>query len=393
MHERRQIRGKMIVFGIAFFYPLAGVTYQFLHYLCGLRRLGYDVYYVEDSERLVYDPVLNDMTDDATRNVQAVGRIFDQFGFAGRWAYRGHRGVRRCFGITENELLELYRRADGFLNVTGAQEIRDEHRQIPARLYVESDPFAAQVRVAQHDEYWIGLLDAHTHHFSFGENLGQPDCVAPIERYQWQATRQPVEMDLWLSDRPLGGKAYSTITTWSNKGNDVEYRGTVYRWTKNFAFERVMDLPCRRPRQRFCLAVTASDDVRRCLSQHGWQLHDAIDISHDIVAYRSFIERSRGEFTVAREQYVAGRTGWQSDRSVCYLAAGRPVITQDTGFGKYVPTGEGLFAFSTMDDALQALDAIESDYPRHCQAAREIAHEYFSAKKVLRHVMDRAGLG
>jgi hypothetical protein len=396
MLEPRPTRGKVIVFGIAFFYPLAGVTFQFLHYLLGLRRLGYDVYYVEDSERLVYDPTLNDSTEDAARNVGEIGRILDAFGFSGRWAYRSHYGQRPCFGMSEAALLELYRDASAFLNVTGAQELRDEHMQIPARLFVESDPFAAQVRVAQGDSYWLRLLDGHTHHFSFGENLGQPDCVAPVMRYHWQPTRQPVALDLWADDaRPASAprSSYTTITTWSNNNNDVEYQGVRYRWTKNFAFEEIIDLPQRRPREQFCLAVKASEDVRRRLTQHGWRLEDSHVISHDLDAYRRFIQQSRGEFTVARHQYVAGRTGWQSDRSVCYLAAGRPVITQDTGFGKYVPTGEGLFAYTTIEDIERALDAIESNYEGHCNAARALSREYFDAERVIGSVMDRAGLG
>jgi hypothetical protein len=396
MRELRPVRGKVIVFGIAFFYPLAGVTFQFVHYLLGLRRLGYDVYYVEDSERLVYDPILNDTTEDAARNVREIGQILDAHGFAGRWAYRSHYGQRPCYGLSDSALRELYRDADAFLNVTGAQELREEHLQIPTRLYVESDPFAAQVRVAQGDEYWLNLLGAHTHHFSFGENLGQPDCVAPVTRFQWQPTRQPVALDLWSDDAdstPASTRtSYTTITTWSNKNNDVEYQGVRYLWTKNIAFEEIIDLPRRRPRDQFCLAVKASEDVRRRLTQHGWRLEDSHVISHDLDAYRRFVVRSRGEFTVARHQYVAGRTGWQSDRSVCFLAAGRPVITQDTGFGKFVPTGEGLFAYATIEDIERALDAIESNYLGHCEAARALAREYFDAEKVIGSVMDRAGL-
>jgi hypothetical protein len=393
MHMQITPRGKVIVFGIAFFYPLAGVTFQFLHYLLGLKRLGYDVYYVEDSERRVYDPTIHDMTEDASRNIDKVGRLFDAFGFAGQWAYRTHYGDRSCYGLSESQLLALYRDADAFLNVTGGQEIRGEHAQIPVRIYVESDPFASQVRVSQQNEYWIGLLDAHTHHFSFGENLGQPDCVAPVVRYDWQPTRQPVALDLWDVDEHVDGREYTTITTWSNKGNDVEYQGKTYRWTKNLAFERMMELPVRRPREQFCLAVNASEEVKQKLTLNGWGLRDAVEISEDIDAYRHFIRSSRGEFTVARDQYVAGRTGWQSDRSVCYLAAGRPVITQDTGFGKFVPTGEGLFAFSTLDDVQRAIDAIESQYARHCRAARDLAREYFGAEQVLQSVMERAGVG
>jgi hypothetical protein len=140
------------------------------------------------------------------------------------------------------------------------------------------------------------------------------------------------------------------------------------------------------------LAAGVPDDVRRRLVEHGWRVVDSISVSQDIDRYRGYIQGSRGEFTVARDQYVRPNTGWFSDRSACYLAAGRPVITQETGFSKFLPSGKGLFGFRTVDDALAAMDAIESDYAGHCRAAREIAAEYFAAEKVVGSLMDRAGL-
>ena len=383
-------RGRIIVFGILFWYPLAGVTYQFLHYLLALRRLGYDPYYVEDSGRWVYDPALNDLSPDASANVAAVAPILDAHGFAERWGFRGRYPDGRSYGMTDAQLLELYRSADAFLNVTGAQEIRDEHLAIPRRIYVESDPFASQVNVANGEAGTIGALDAHDTHFTFGENIGNPDCGIPVGRYQWMPTRQPVLIDLWRHNHN-GGERYTTITTWHNTGKDVVYRGDRYYWTKDREFERFIDLPRRRT-VPFELAVGVDDAVKQRLLANGWQQRLSVDLSASIDCYREYIQRSRGEFTVARDQYVRPRTGWFSDRTACYLAAGRPVITEDTGFGKFVPTGRGLFAFTTMDDVLAAVDAIESDYDGHCRAAAEIGAEYFGAEGVVGSLMQRAGL-
>jgi hypothetical protein len=387
-------KGKIIVFGIMFWYPLAGVTYQFLHYLLGLRRLGYDPYYIEDSGRWIYDPRINDLSGDASGNVAAVAPILEAHGFADRWAFRGNYPDGQCYGMTEAEILRLYREADASLNVTGAQEIREEHLACPRRIYVESDPFASQVRVSQGDQATIAALAVHDTHFSFGENLGAPDCDVPVERFRWLPTRQPVVLELW--DNPYGthgtnGAAYNTITTWHNKGKDISYRGDTYYWTKDREFEKYLDLPGRR-RERFEMAAGVSDDVRQRLRGHGWSQVHSIEISRDVDRYRTYIQRSRGEFTVARDQYVRPHTGWFSDRSACYLAAGRPVITQETGFSKFLPTGKGLFAFRTMEDVLAAVDTIESDYEGNCRAAREIAAEYFAAQKVLGRLMERAGL-
>jgi hypothetical protein len=385
-------RGKVIVSGILFWYPLAGVTFQFLHYLLGLRRLGYDVYYVEDSGRWVYDPVARSITGDALPNVSRVARTLDAHGFAGKWAFRGAYPNGPCYGMTEEQIFALYRECDALLNVTGAQEIREEQLQIKRRIYVESDPFSAQVKLFNGDAKVRALLDAHHAHFSFGENLGQPDCDVPLDR-SWLPTRQPVATDLWFR-APLAspGAKYNTITTWHNDGKSVEYRGDVYHWTKDREFERFFELPGRRPQLQFELSTDADAKARALLERHGFRVGEGVSVSAEVDSYRDYICGSRGEFTVARDQYVRPHTGWFSDRSACYLAAGRPVITQETGFSKFIPSGRGLFGFVTLDDVLSALDAIESDYEAHARAALEIAREYFSADKVLSSLMERVGL-
>jgi len=392
MSERKQGKGKIIVFGIMFWYPLAGVTFQFLHYLIGLKRLGYDVYYVEDSGRWIYNADTFLFSPDATDNVAAVAPILDAHGFKGRWAFRGNYPGGSCYGMTEEQILALYREADAFLNVTASQELREEHMACPRRIYVESDPFAVQVKVAEGDEPTIAALEAHDTHFSFGENLGAPDCDLPLERFKWLPTRQPVVTDLWDNPNPPApGTAFTTVTTWHNKGKNLVFRGEKYHWTKSREFVRFIDLPERR-NVRFQLALEINEPTRRMLTRHGWETVRSLPISRGVDSYRAYIQGSRGEFTVTKEQVVRPRTGWFSDRSASYLAAGRPVITQETGFSKYLPTGKGLFGFLTMDDILSAVDAIESDYEGACRAAREIAEEYFGAEKVLRSLMDRAGL-
>lgn len=385
-------RGRIIVFGILFWYPLAGVTYQFLHYLIGLRRLGYDPYYIEDSGRWVYDPTLNDLTPDASGNIAAVVPVLEAHGFGDRWAFRGNYPDGRCYGLSEARILELYREADAFLNVTGAQEIREEHLACRRRIYVESDPFASQVKAASGDPATIAALAAHDTLFTFGENIGADDCTVPVGPFTWLPTRQPVDLELWPMAAPRADAPYATITTWRNVGKDLTWRGDRYYWTKDREFEKFLDLPRRRPGVGFELAAGVEAAVRERLLAHGWRQRDSVAISRDVERYRDYIRRSRGEFTVARDQYVRPRTGWFSDRSACYLAAGRPVITQETGFSKFLPTGRGLFGFTTLDDILAAIDAVESDYEGHCRAAREIAAEYFAAEKVVGHLMRRAGL-
>jgi hypothetical protein len=384
-------RGPIIVFGILFWYPLAGVTYQFLHYLIALRRLGWDPYYVEDSSRWgVYDPVRNDKNPDPRENIEAVVPALAAHGFGDRWAFRSHHEGGRVYGLGEARLRALYREAVALLNVTASQELREEHLVCPRRIYVESDPVKCQILAAQGDPTTLAELSKHDTLFSFGENLGRADCGVPVRGFTWLPTRQPVVLDLWTAPIRDGG-AYTTIATW-HSDNDVVYEGEAYYWSKDREFEKVIELPRRRA-VPFELATQVDAATAARLSGLGWRVTDPLAVSSDAGRYRAYIQGSRAEFTVAKDQNVRLRSGWFSDRSACYLAAGRPVVTQDTGFGNVLPTGKGLFAFRTLEDALAAVDAIETDYAGHCRAAREIAAEYFDAERVVGSLLERAGLG
>ncbi|MGC8625005.1 MAG: hypothetical protein ACP5I8_03090 [Phycisphaerae bacterium] len=381
---------RIIVFGILFWYPLAGVTYQFLHFMLGLRKLGFDPHYVEDSARWVYNPTWRDSSPDATPNINTVAPILSAYGLADRWAFRGHYEGGKCYGMTDSHIAELYSTADVMINVTGAQELREEHLRVPTRVYLETDPVESQIRIAQCDRRTLATLDQYTHHFTYGENLGRPDCGLPTGRYHWRPTRQPVLLELWEPLPTIPGAAYNTIATWKNKGKDIVFNGETYYWSKDREFLKFIDLPQRRA-AAFELATGADAETRMLLESKQWRVVDPVHISRDMERYKNYIRQSRGEFTVAKDQNIRLKSGWFSDRSACYLAAGRPVINQETGFSNHLPTGRGLFAFQTMDDILAAIDAIESDYAGHCRAAREIAEEYFAAEKVLQNVMDQIG--
>jgi hypothetical protein len=385
-------KGKIIVTGMACHLPIPGVVYQVLHYLLGLRRLGYETFYVEDSDRWVYDLEADDVTLDATRNVAVMAAMFDAHGFSENWAFRGNYEGGRCYGMDESHILRLYRDADALLNVTG-QDIAEEQLVTPRRIYVESDPFATQVRLHNGDAEELARLSAHDTHFSFGENIGAADCGVPATQFCWLSTRQPVDIELWTppaafsTPRPV----YTTVTSWVNHVPSILYNGESYHWQKDREFEKFLDLP-HRSAAKFELATKVDETVGEKLCAHGWHHVPAAEVAQEIDDYRSYIWNSRAEFTVARDQYVRPRTGWFSDRSACYLASGRPVITQETGFSKFLPTGQGLFAFTTMDEILAAVDAIEADYAAHSEAAREIAVDYFAAEKVVGSLMERAGL-
>ncbi len=372
--------GRAVVFGLMFGVPFAGIVAQFLHYMLGLRRLGWDVWYVEDSGAWPYDPARRSTAADPRASIARVAAELDRHGFGERWIYRCAIPDITSFGRSRVKLGELYRTADVALNVTGAQEVRDAHSMLRHRVYIQSDPFVLQVAAESGSPRALDQLRRHTAHFTFGELIGTPHCELPTSGVQWRPTRQPVALELWPVRPP--GDRFTTVTTWRNDTKHRVWNGEKYYWTKDREFVAMADLP-RHTRATLELAVDRRPSQARMLEARGWRLVDGVGLGPELDSYRDYVLGSRGEFTVARDQVVRPRTGWFSDRSACYLAAGRAVVTQDTGFGEVLPTGEGLFAFRGLDDAAAALDEIEADPGRHGAAARAIAEEYFAAEKVL----------
>lgn len=387
-------RGVIIVWGMLAASPFGGMTWQVLHHVVGLRRLGFDVWYVEDSDRYLYDPVTYCRTSNYQANVEYLARNMECVGLEDRWIFRPPEvsdfvlGARNLAGLRE-----LYREADVALNLCGAQELRPEHDCIRCRVFLETDPVANEVAVALGDSESIEQLAAYDWLFTYGENFGAPDCLVPVERFKWHPTRPPVCMDWWATDDlPAPGAALTTVTNWKHPDKkDVVWNNELWRWNKNYQFLRLKHLPSRSPLPLELAVGSMSEEDWEIMSNCGWRMASASDISEP-GAYRAYIRASLGEFTATKEQVVLSRSGWSSDRSACYLAAGRPVVTQDTGFGNILPAGEGLFAFATEDDALDAIKAIAGDYERHSAAARCIAHEFFGAEKVLGNILRRVGL-
>lgn len=294
--------------------------------------------------------------------------------------------------MTDSAVLDAYKECDAWLNVTGSQTVWDDVALCRRRILIESDPISAQIDVANGRQSTIDHLDAHDTHFTFGETMGGSQCPIPLGPYDWQPTRQPVVVDLWASESSPRHERFTTITSWHDDNKDKQYQGHVYHWTKDAEFLRVLELATLRP-GRLELAVTGDIDTDRPrLEAAGWRLDDALTVSSSADRYQQYIQHSWGEFTAAREQYTVPRTGWFSDRSACYLAAGRPVITQETGFSDVLPTGAGLYPWQNIDDIMAAIDAIDSDPIAARLGAKEVANEYFAAERVLEDLLNRAGL-
>jgi hypothetical protein len=325
-----------------------------------------------------------------------VGEVLREYGFSGRWICRADYVAPGCtFGdLPASELPRLYREAEAVINLTASHTLEGDQLCCRRRVYLETDPGLPQVRLSTGDERMWELVRAHTHHFTFAENLYGPDCLLPVPDLAYRPTRQPVVLDLWQPPAAPYCRAFTTVAKWKkSRGQRVIcLNGETYQWSKDLEFARFLDLP-RRTSQRIELALATVPEVDvAMLEAHGWEVADAGAVSRSLEEYRHYVHFSRGEFTVAKDLNIRTRSGWFSDRSACYLAAGKPVINQDTGFANILPTGEGLFSFRTMDDILAAFDAINTDYDRHSRAALEIAREYFEAGKVLGDLLERIGL-
>ncbi|HXH82503.1 MAG TPA: hypothetical protein VNN07_06190, partial [Candidatus Tectomicrobia bacterium] len=374
-------RERILVLHMAGRYPMGGMVWQAIHYVLPLRRMGYDAYYVEDSGAPPYDPRVKSVVADPSYNIAFLRASMEAVGLGDRWVYHD-LSSGACHGLSRATLQRLYREADAILNLCGATTLREEHLACPLRLYVQTDPVYEQIRAAEGDPETLRTLGAHTHLFTYGENLGQPDCPVPVEGFDWRPTRPPVLLDLWEAPPPPPAAPFTTVATFRNVGKDIAWRGVSYRWSKDENFLAMVELP-ERARVPLELALEAPAAVQARFLAHGWLLSDPLARSRDLDTYRRYIQASRGEFTVAKDLMARPRPGWFSDRSVCYLAAGRPVVTLDTGFGKFVPTGEGLLAYSSLDEAAAALETVAADWPRHARAARAIAAEHFAAERVL----------
>ena len=261
-------------------------------------------------------------------------------------------------------------------------------------VYVESDPGVEQIKIDLGDEATRDYLRAHHALFTFGEAVGTETFPVPLHGFEWQPTRQPVVTDFWSTgERPPDDAVYTSVCNWSTSGKkDITWRGRNYLWSKSPEFLEFAGAP-RRCGETFELATDIKDAAERAVfTGNDWRLIDPHGLSTDEETYRSYVRASKGEFTVAKDQYTRLHTGWFSDRSACYLAAGRPVITQETGFTDFYGGDEGLFAFRSMDDIAAAAEAVRRDYARHSRAAAALAREYFEAEKVLSSLLERAGV-
>ena len=364
--------------GIIARYPFGGVTWCSLMYLLGLRALGHQVFYIEDTGECVYDPVDNTRATDPAYGTAYINRALEPFGLGDRWAFVNYDGTYH--GRTADDVKRYAADADLFINLSGGSWFwRDEYARIPRKAFVDSDPVFTQLAIAKAEAWYVAFFKQFDCLFTFGANIGTGTSSIPVGELVWHKTWQPITMEDWRSPA-VPGNRFTTVMTWQIESF------TDVGGNKDQEFMKFIDLPSRTS-QRFELAINGPQTLLR---EHGWDTVDAMKVSRTPWGYRDFIHGSRAEFGVAKHTYVANRSGWFSDRTECYLASGRPALVQDTGWAAHLPSGEGLLAFSTLEDAVRGIDRINSDYDRHACRAKEIARAHFDARVVLPRLLETA---
>ena len=376
---------RIIVTGLIAQYPLGGVTWDYIQYVLGLKLLGHDVYYFEDTGQWPYNPVEKGVGENCVFNVNFLADVMKRFGLENKWAYK-FPWKSQWYGLSELRRKEIVRSSDLLINVSGTLANPELYREIPYLVYIDSDPVFTQVKLAKGLLELDKIIGMHDFHFSFGESLSER---VPDTKYDWYPTRQPIVLSEW-DPAPAVDGSYTTVMNWTSY-KPLEYDGRTFA-QKDVEFERFMKLPERVPEVTMEIAVNAGKTrrtPRELLAHRGWQLVDPDIVCPDFESYRSYIQGSKAEWSVAKNGYVEGLAGWFSCRSACYLAAGKPVIVQDTGFDKAIPVGKGLLSFANIDQAVSAIEEVEKNYLSHSIMARSIAEQYFDSRVVLTKLLDQ----
>lgn len=371
---------RIVVAGWAAGFPVAGFLVHPLGYAQGFAALGHDVWFLDDGSWGPdgYDPETGEVDADGSAGVAFLDRELAARGFAGRWARR-HVDGERVSGMSAEELGDVLADADVLLNVSLMLPDRPEYRQVPHRLALDTDPVFTQVSIARGNP----IPERHTRLFT----MGRPPL--PGQAHEWVPTRQAVHLDDWDATTPPDPDApFTTVTSWKAYP-PLEFEGRSYG-LKDVSLRAHVDLPLRTD-AALSIALAGGLDTEEgadVLGANGWQVTDAIDATRTSEAYRAFLAASAGEIGFAKHAYVAARSGWFSDRTCCYLASGRPAVVQDTGWSDELPTGEGLFAFSTTDEAVAGIEAVQEDPERHGKAARQIVADHFAAPDVCARILE-----
>jgi hypothetical protein len=364
------------------------MAWHYLQYVMGCADLGHEVYFLEDSDDYpsCYDPNRHVTDRDPRFGLEFTARVFDRVGLGERWAYHDAHAAR-WHGPAAGHMAEICRTADLVLNISGANPLRSWLDNVPVRVFIDTDPVFEQIRQLTVPDRRQRALQ-HNAFFSFGENIEREDTAIPRDGHPWRATRQPVVLDAWPVTPGSESARFTTVMQWESYPAR-EYGGVRYG-LKAASFQPYVDLPLRTG-PVLELALGTPGAPRELLRSRNWSIRSPLEVTRDPWTYQRYIRDSKAEFGVAKHGYVAARSGWFSERSAAYLASGRPVLAQETGFSDWMETGSGVLGFASPEEAAEGVAEIQRRYPDHCRAARAVAEEYFDSRKVLARLIDAAG--
>jgi len=386
---------RIIVGGMVGQYPLGGVAWDYFHYLLGLHDLGHEVYYYEDTWCWPFDPALGYATNNPANTVAFIQDFFQHQAphLANIWHYFFLH--EKSFGMTRESFDEIAKTADVFLNVSGACLIPEHLNPKCLKVFMDTDPGYNQFVLSEkyawsaNVERWCQTVAAHDRHLTYAENIYGEDCVIPRMNLNWQPTRCVVRLPSWdtVRNTPIPANApFTTVMTLGYFPGPLTYKGKTYA-AKLPEFLKFADLP-KRTKVPLALAVSAEKVPPDLIRDTAWQLLDSVKMTATTAGYNQFIADSAGEWSIAKNVYVDTNSGWFSCRTACYLAAGRPAVVQDTTWSRFVPSGKGIIAFRTMEEAVAGLDEVTANPAQHRAAAYEIAREYLAPDRVLPQMLD-----
>jgi hypothetical protein len=373
----------IVVSGYFVRYPLSGHSWYAVQYLAGLQQLGHRVTYFEDYgwESSCYDPDQDIWTADPAYGVTYAQNLLAPFGIDDSWCYLAEDGT--AHGMTREELTERLRECDLYINLANMNWI-PELELCRRRILIDADPVFTQIG----GHGMGGPFSRYAVHFTRGENVGKPGCTMPMAGVTWVPTRAPIVLDLWPVLPGDAEAPFTTVMNWTAYG-DREYEGRVYG-QKDREFTPYTNLP-RDAGQPMQIALNAPGEVEDRLRTGGWALVNSAKVTRTPERYQEYLTTSRAEFSVAKHAYVSTKSGWFSERSACYLASGRPVLVQNTGYTRWLTAaGTGVVPFSTREEAIAGVEDIVARYEEHCDAARAIAEEYFDARSILSDLLERS---
>jgi hypothetical protein len=383
---------KAVVTGMIANYAVGGVAWDYAQYALGLERLGFDVYYLEDTGEMPYNPEKGDVSEDYSYSLRFLEESLAVLSpkLARRWRVVGYDG--RGYGIDTGEFSAVLRDAALFLNISGSALMRDEYVACRRKLLIDTDPGWNHFRNYPKWDASPGWQDthgwrAHDVFFTYAQRIGRPGCPLPNFGIRWHPTVPPVVRDCWDTD-VAPGPAWTTILSWNTYAQGIEGNGRTYG-AKELEFPKIQHVPARVP-AACAISIASHNAPRDAWRALGWTIRDAHADSASAARYRDFITTSRGEISVAKNAYVDTQSGWFSCRTTCYLAAGRPAVVQDTGWTDVISSGEGLLAFTNEDEAVAAIETVERDYATHARAARAVAEKHFDHAVVLRDMLEKA---